>query len=121
MAGIAVRSGHYFVARRKAGGSLGGKWEFPGGKCEPGELPEEALVREYREELGLNARPGACLGVSDFLSRGRAFRLNAFLVEFEGEPTFLAEHQETRWVTRDELESLDFAPSDRELFRFLPS
>ena len=99
---------------------MGGKWEFPGGKCEPSESPEEALVREYREELGLEVRPGSLLGESKFEKDGVRFLLKAYRIEFEGKPAFLAEHEEIRWAPRGELEALDFAPSDKGLFRFLP-
>ncbi|HOX13963.1 MAG TPA: (deoxy)nucleoside triphosphate pyrophosphohydrolase [Spirochaetia bacterium] len=120
VAGIALRNGLVFVARRRPGGSMGGKWEFPGGKLEPGETPEETLVREFREELGLEVRPGALLGESEFENEGVRFRLRAYRVEFDGEPSFLAEHQDVRWLSRTELEDLDLAPSDRSLLRFLP-
>jgi len=120
VAGIALRSGLVFAARRKPGGSMGGKWEFPGGKIEPGETPEGTLVREFREELGLDIRPGALLGESGFENGGVRFRLRAYRVEFEGEPAFLAEHEEVRWLTRADLDELDLSPSDRSLLRFLP-
>lgn len=52
-AGLILREGRYLIARRKAGVHLEGLWEFPGGKCEPGESPEGCLRRELREELGI--------------------------------------------------------------------
>ncbi len=120
VAGIAVRSGRVFVARRKAGGALGGRWEFPGGKCEPGESPRRALEREFLEELGIEVRPGVCLGSARFLKEEVVFLLKAYRIDFEGDPKILAEHDEVRWVDSEALRSLDFAPSDRLLFPFLP-
>lgn len=121
VAGIALRNGLVFAARRKPGGSMGGRWEFPGGKIEAGETPEETLIREFREELGLEVRPGPLLGESEFENDGIRFRLRAYRVEFDGEPAFLEEHQEVRWLSRRDLEALDLAPSDRSLVKFLPS
>ncbi|MGH9444005.1 MAG: (deoxy)nucleoside triphosphate pyrophosphohydrolase [Thermoanaerobaculia bacterium] len=63
-AGILIRDGRVLLARRPAGSHLAGLWEFPGGKVEPGESPERALVREIREELGLE------------ISRFRPFRFS---------------------------------------------
>jgi len=100
---------------------MGGRWEFPGGKCEPGESPEPALAREYLEELGLDVRVGKCLGTAEFVKDGVVFDLKAYAIVFEGEPKFLAEHDEVMWVDRANLEALDIAPSDRQLFPFLPT
>jgi 8-oxo-dGTP diphosphatase len=119
VAGIATRSGKVFVARRKPGGVLGGQWEFPGGKCEPGESPENALIREYMEELGLVVRPGRCLGHAEFRKGDVVYQLSGFDIEFDGEPCIFAEHDEIRWVNRETMERLNFVPSDRLLFRFL--
>ena len=120
VAGIAVRGRRIFVARRKPGGSLGGLWEFPGGKCELGESPESALKREFLEELGLAISLGECLGTSEFTKQDVRFELKAYRIEFEGDPPILAEHDEVDWVDRETLRTLDFAPSDKGLFPFLP-
>lgn len=61
-AGVLVENGKVLLSQRKPGTHLAGKWEFPGGKAEPGEDPRDALVRELREELGIDAVPG---GVAD--------------------------------------------------------
>lgn len=119
VAGIALRDGLVFVARRKPGGSMGGRWEFPGGKIETGETPEDTLVREFQEELGLDVRPGPFMGESGFENAGVRFRLLAYRVEFKGEPAFLAEHEEVRWASRRELDTLDLSPSDRSLVGFI--
>jgi 8-oxo-dGTP diphosphatase len=114
VAGVAVEGGRFFIARRGAGGDLGGKWEFPGGKVEEGESDEEALFREYREEFDCAIRVGLRLGSVSFEHRGLIRTLNAYTVTLPPDFT-LREHVEWRWALPDEIERLDFAESDRRL------
>ncbi|MDR1576316.1 MAG: NUDIX domain-containing protein [Treponema sp.] len=120
VAGIAIEGGALFIARRKPGGGLGGKWEFPGGKAEAGENDEAALRREYREEFGLAIETGPLLAGTSFVHKGNTFSLNAYRVFFEdGEPggrICLNEHTEWRWAALEDIEKMDFADSDRGLF-----
>jgi len=119
VAGIAIRGRTVFVARRVAGGEMGGKWEFPGGKLEPGETDAEAAVREYEEEFGLSVSAGPVIGESKFRNKGRDYELAAIMVMFEGEPAVLREHDRCAWVDLDGLTGLDLADSDRSLLPFL--
>lgn len=119
VAGIAIRDGRVFVARRGPGGQMGGKWEFPGGKCETGETDAEAALREFDEEFGLAVRVGEPVGQSFFDNKGQRYELVALLVEFDGEPAVLVEHVEARWVGPQELDSLDLSDSDRSLLPFV--
>ena len=119
VAGIARRDGLVLVGRRKPGGELGGKWEFPGGKVEPGESAEDALRREYLEELGVPVAVGERLGSSEFSTRGRRFGLEAWAVTLEGPVAIHPEHDELRWVEPAALASLDLAESDRTLLPFV--
>jgi 8-oxo-dGTP diphosphatase len=116
VAGIAVEGQKVFIARRKAGGDLGGKWEFPGGKAEAGESGEAALIREFQEEFGVSVTTGPLLGTAAFEHRGTPYDLRAYRIFFPGTELRLAEHEEWRWAAVDELENLDFAASDRRLF-----
>jgi 8-oxo-dGTP diphosphatase len=113
VAGIALRDGKVLIARRKAGGDMGGLWEFPGGKVEEGESGPEAVVREYREEFDTEVSVGAFLGSIPFEHRGLLRRLDSYEIVLAGEPRGLHEHTEYRWASLEELESLDFVPSDR--------
>lgn len=117
VAGIALEGGRIFVARRKPGGDLGGKWEFPGGKAEEGESDEAALVREFGEEFGLLVSAGPRLAAAVFEHRGAVFDLHAYRVFFgKGPPSAaLPEHEEWRWAALDEIRAMDFADSDRAL------
>ncbi|TFG83037.1 MAG: (deoxy)nucleoside triphosphate pyrophosphohydrolase [Spirochaetales bacterium] len=119
VAGIAIRRGRVFVGLRKSGGDLGGKWEFPGGKLEPGETDDQALVREFNEEFGLIVNVGRLLGESDFAHGGHRYSLAALALDFRGEPPELREHDEVRWVDATELCSMDLAESDRTLLSFI--
>ncbi|MBU0928002.1 MAG: NUDIX domain-containing protein [Spirochaetes bacterium] len=119
IAGVAVRGNRVFMARRAPGGEMGGKWEFPGGKCEPGETDGEAAVREFDEEFGLRVTVGATLGQASFEHGGKRYDLAALLVSFDGEPPVLSEHVEARWADAAELGLLDLSDSDRSLVPFV--
>ncbi|WP_435771445.1 (deoxy)nucleoside triphosphate pyrophosphohydrolase [Nocardioides sp. SYSU DS0651] len=102
------------AARRTRPASLAGRWEFPGGKVEPGEAPADALVRELREELAVTVVVGA--EVSD---AGRpwpisdALELRLFLARVvAGEPTAGADHDEVRWLSARELGDVSWLESD---------
>ena len=120
VAGIALEGEKFFIARRKEGGDLGGKWEFPGGKVEPGENDEHALLREYFEEFGVGVRAGPFLARSSFEHNKRRFLLFAYQVFFEEEAfqnLRLAEHSAWQWAALDDIENLnhEFVDSDRML------
>ncbi|HOX33721.1 MAG TPA: NUDIX domain-containing protein [Spirochaetales bacterium] len=116
VAAILTRRGRVFAARRGPGGAMGGKWEFPGGKVEPGEGDRAAVERELLEEFGARAKAGALVGEVDFLHRGRIRILAAYAAELEeGSPLVPTEHVELRWASLEELAKLDLADSDRRL------
>lgn len=109
---VFVREGHVFAARRGPGKAMAGMWEFPGGKIEPGETPEDALARELREELKIDARVGDHLTTTRHEYDFGVVNLATYYCELlAGSPT-LTEHSETRWVPVNELRSLDWAPAD---------
>ena len=112
-AGVLCLAGRYFVAKRKAGGAVGGLWEFPGGKHRWGETPEQSLEREFLEEFGLDVTVGSCFHEHDFVNKNVLYHLKAFWVTAAEPVGFsLHEHTEARWVSLDELLALDFVPSD---------
>ncbi len=98
---------------------MAGKWEFPGGKIEPGESPEQSLARELAEELDVRARIGQLLCRTSYEGDGVSLELLVYRVEcFEGTPV-LREHEEMRWVPPGELRSFDLADSDRKVVETL--
>jgi 8-oxo-dGTP diphosphatase len=113
--------GRVLIAQRPQGKSMAGLWEFPGGKVEPGETPEDALVRELREELGVAAKP-ACLAPLTFASHAyETFHLLMPLYacrKFDGAPTG-REGQALKWVRPRELRSWPMPPADAPLIPVL--
>jgi 8-oxo-dGTP diphosphatase len=118
-AGILEENGLVLIARRGPGKHMAGKWEFPGGKIENGESPEESLARELQEELDVQARIGELLCRATYEGDGVSLELLVYRVEgFEGTPV-LREHEEIRWVAPRDLRSYDLADSDRRVVEAL--
>ena len=120
VAAVIERAGLILIGQRKPRGRHALKWEFPGGKVEPGEAPRDALVRELREELGIEARIGEEIERYDFsYSAGNVTRLIFFRVtEFTGEPINL-DFAQIAWVTGKDLPNYDFLEGDVEFVRRL--
>ncbi len=115
------RDGRVLVQQRPPGTSMAGLWEFPGGKLEPGETPEAALIRELAEELGVEV-DHACLAPACFASEPLGERHLLLLVyalrKWKGVPE--ARHATAlRWVRPIELYGLDMPPADRPLIGLL--
>jgi 8-oxo-dGTP diphosphatase len=113
-AAIIEQDGRIFIAKRRPGKHMGGKWEFPGGKIEPGETPEESLARELREELAVDAQVGEFLCRCSYDGDGVSLELLVYRARISGAPRLL-EHQEMRWVRPEDLLSYDLADSDRRV------
>ena len=105
--------GRILLARRTEGRDLAGLWEFPGGKCEPGETPEQALARELHEELGIDARIGAALIRVPQQYPDKALVLDVREVEAWQGPARGREGQALAWVPPDKLARYDMPPADR--------
>lgn len=109
---VIERSGTVLCARRGPGGETGGLWEFPGGKVEPGETPEDALRREIAEELGCRVRVAGPVATTRHPYAHADIVLTTFWCELtSGEPR-AGEHAEIAWVRPDELAGLAWAPAD---------
>ena len=109
--------GRVLLAQRPEGKSLAGLWEFPGGKVDPGEVPEEALIRELHEELGITVAP-PCLAPLSFASHGyETFHLLMPLYvcrRWEGQVRS-REGQALKWVRPADLRSYAMPPADEPL------
>lgn len=113
LCGVAEMEGRFLVARRNPGGSQGGKWEFPGGKHEMGETSQQALAREFLEELGVEVQVHEKVFTGSFRNGEKEYVLEAWRITLESLRFQLCEHQEVRWVAPQEMSLLDFSDSDR--------
>ncbi|MRS13459.1 pyrimidine (deoxy)nucleoside triphosphate diphosphatase [Enterobacteriaceae bacterium RIT691] len=112
VAAILEKEALILLAQRPQSGDQPGLWEFPGGKVEAGETQPDALVRELREELGIEALPGAYVASHQREVSGRRIHLHAWHVpRFTGELT-AHEHSQLVWVTPEEAFGYDLAPAD---------
>jgi 8-oxo-dGTP diphosphatase len=106
-----LSGGRLLAARRSAPPELAGRWELPGGKVEPGETLEGALVRELREELGVEVEPAERVPGEWPLRAGYVLRVwTAHLLS--GDPRPLEDHDELRWLTPDEVWDVDWLDQD---------
>ena len=109
---VLVHDYQVFAAKRGPGKSMAGCWEFPGGKVEAGETPQEALVRELREELRIEARVGEFLTTTVHGTGSAVIELSTYLCEIIAGSPALMEHTDSRWVAVSELAGLEWAPAD---------
>lgn len=118
IAAVIERDGRFLLTRRLRGTHLEGTWEFPGGKCEPGESHEACLVREIQEELGVEVTVGEEIFRIEHAYPEKTIRLHFHRSVLTGEPRPL-EGQAMRWANRSELGELDFPEADRDLIVML--
>ena len=111
-AAVIVKDGRVLAARRAPGKHLEGYWEFPGGKLEENETPEECLERELTEEFSISSRVGAYIGESVYDYGEKVIRLLAYEVEHTAGDFELVDHDELRWLDIDQLADVKWAPAD---------
>jgi 8-oxo-dGTP diphosphatase len=118
-AGLVFRRGQLLITQRNPDSHLGGFWEFPGGKREPGETYEQCLVRELREELGIEVSVGSLIESITHAYPEKTVRLNFYRCSLgldEPKPLGCAD---LRWVRRDQLGEFQFPPADEQLLERL--
>ena len=114
VAAIIIENGKLFATQRGYGDFKDG-WEFPGGKMEIGETPEQALARELREELEIKTEVGSLVKTITYDYPKFFLTMHCYLVKIkEGRPNLL-EHEDARWVTKDEIDSVAWLPADLEV------
>lgn len=112
---IIVRNGALLAGQRRPSALYPLKWEFPGGKVEPGESPRDAVARELAEELGISATPGRIYHRQEWTYGEASYGVSYFLIEpFDGEPANLSFHR-IAWVTPQELSAMDVLEGNRDV------
>ena len=114
VAAIIVKDGRVFATQRGYG-DFKDWWEFPGGKIEPGESPEQALVREIREELDAEIRIQSLLRTVEWDYPAFHLTLHCFICSLVRDALHLNEHEAARWLGPDALDSVRWLPADEQL------
>ena len=110
-----ICKGEYIFATQRGYGDFKDGWEFPGGKMEPGESPEEALVREIQEELSTTISVDKFLCTVEYDYPKFHLTMHCYLCSLQTEALHLNEHEAARWLTKGDLDSVDWLPADREV------
>ncbi len=118
-AGIIFNKGRLLIGKRRNEGNLPGLWELPGGKCDPGETPQESLARELKEELGVEATIGGLYTTVHHQWESGEFELHAYFVTIDTLPGSDTWHDEIRYIEKQGLRDYDYCPSDMKIINSL--
>lgn len=111
VAAIITHNDQIFATQRGYGEFKDG-WEFPGGKMEPGETPQQALVREIREELDTEIEVDSLVETVEYDYPNFHLTMHCFLCTIRSGDLVLKEHEAAKWLTKEELDSVDWLPAD---------
>lgn len=114
VAAVIIHENRVFATQRGYGEFKDG-WEFPGGKIEPGETPQEALIREIKEELDTEIEVGDLLDLVEYDYPKFHLSMNCFLCTVKSGKLVLKEHEAAKWLTEENLDHLEWLPADRGL------
>jgi 8-oxo-dGTP diphosphatase len=120
VAAIILRDGKFFATQRGYG-EWKDWWEFPGGKMEVGETPEEALKREIREELSTEISVDEFLCTVEYDYPAFHLKMHCYLCSLLTEALHLNEHEAAKWLTKDELDGVKWLPADVEVVEVIKS
>jgi 8-oxo-dGTP diphosphatase len=111
-AALVIKDGLCLIAKRHAGDPLANLWEFPGGKIEEGETPEECLQREMQEEFQIDVEVGTFFAESIYEYERGTIQLLAYWVTWNGDSLYPTVHDEIAWVDKETILNYKFAPAD---------
>lgn len=114
VAAIIIENGKVFATQRGYGEFKDG-WEFPGGKIEQGETPEEAIVREIKEELDTVVEVGELLDTVEYDYPNFHLSMDCFICKIKSGNLVLKEHESAKWLTKEILRSVEWLPADEGL------
>ena len=107
-----IRDGNKIFATQRGYGEFKDGWEFPGGKIEPGETPEEALIREIKEELDTDIKVGGLIDTVEYDYPDFHLSMDCFWCRVIEGSLELKEHEAAKWLTKDDLDSVGWLPAD---------
>lgn len=108
-----IRHGDQIFATQRGYGEFEGGWEFPGGKMELGETPQEALVREIEEELDTEIEVGDLIETVEYDYPSFHLRMHCFFCSVKSGHLVLKEHEAAKWLTKETLDSVAWLPADQ--------
>lgn len=114
-----ITQGNLIFATQRGYGEFKGGWEFPGGKVEPGETSRQALIREIKEELDVEITVGELVDTVEYDYPQFHLSMQCFLCEIQSGELILKEHQASRWLTKQTLDSVAWLPADLDLIEKL--
>ena len=114
-----ILDGKKLFATQRGYGEFKDGWEFPGGKIEKGETPEQALKREIREELDTEIEVGELFDTVEYDYPAFHLTMHCFLCSVKSGELVLKEHEAAKWLTKESLNSVDWLPADKDLIEKL--
>lgn len=114
-----IQNGDRIFATQRGYGEFKDGWEFPGGKMEAGETPQQALIREIREELDTEIEVGDLVEIVEYDYPQFHLTMHCFMCTVKAGNLVLKEHEAARWLTKENLDSVDWLPADKGLIERL--
>ena len=119
VAAAVIRDGNRILTTQRGYGDFKGGWEFPGGKIEEGEMPQEALVREIEEELGIEIVVGDLIDTVEYDYPTFHLSMDCFWAEIVTGDVVLKEHEAAKWLTKETLDSVEWLPADTSIIAYI--